>query len=206
MVRRSAKRGFGPRGTSFTEIKAKDFADLIKRDLNEEIDASLNGFVKAVVNDLSNVGTRTKAGGISPVLTGFFASSWKASNTYVPMQDDIVNFPRWNKIQKQTKKGSRNKLKPGFRPLLKPRHPVPTNFTRNNPVYIGNTVRYAPDALLSPKSNINAYLQGGATSGFSKNLNQKINRFFTDKRPDIRVGSEPVLTKDKEIGLQYLSL
>ena len=71
MVRRSAKRGFGPRGTSFTEIKAKDFANIIKRDLNEEIDASLNGFVKAVVNDLSNVGTRTKAGGISPVLTGF---------------------------------------------------------------------------------------------------------------------------------------
>ena len=206
MVRRRAKRGFGPRGTSFTEIKAKDFADIIKRDLDEEIDASLNGFVKAVVNDLSNVGTKSGSGGVSPVLTGFFASSWKASNYYIARKDNIQNFPRWNKIQKQTKKGFQNKLKPGFRPLIEPRHPVPTNFTRNNPVYIGNTVRYAPYALLSPKSNINAYLQGGATSGFTKNLNQKINRFFTDKRPDIRVGSEPVLTQDNEIGVQYLSL
>ena len=42
MVRRSAKRGFGPRGTSFTEIKAKDFADIkvpIEFIVSEEDDA-----------------------------------------------------------------------------------------------------------------------------------------------------------------------
>tara|TARA_R100001509_G_C4849111_1_gene209433 strand:- start:281 stop:886 length:606 start_codon:yes stop_codon:yes gene_type:complete len=191
MVRRSAKRGFGPRGTSFTELKAKDFADVIKRDLDEEIDANLNGFIKSVVNDLSNIGTQSGSGGVSPVLTGFFASSWKASNYYIARKDDIKNFPRWNKIQKQSKKGFQNKLKPGFKPLIEPRHSVPTSFTRNNTVYIGNTVRYAPYALLSPKSKINAYLQGGSTGSFSKNLNQKINDFFTDQRPDIRVGAEP---------------
>ena len=191
MVRRSAKRGFGPRGTSFTELKAKDFADIIKRDLDEEIDANLNGFIKSVVNDLSNIGTQSGSGGVSPVLTGFFASSWKASNYYIARKDDIKNFPRWNKIQKQSKKGFQNKLKPGFKPLIEPRYSVPTSFTRNNTVYIGNTVRYAPYALLSPKSKINAYLQGGSTGSFSKNLNQKINDFFTDQRPDIRVGAEP---------------
>jgi len=191
MARRRATRGYGPRGTSFTELRAKDFSDLIKEDLQEEIDASLNGFVRSVVNDLSNVGTQSTSGGVSPVLTGFFASSWKASNTYIARKDNIKSFPRWNKIEKQNKKGFQNRLKPGFKPLIQPRHPVPTNFQRNKTVFIGNTVKYAPYALLSPKSNINAYLQGGATGNFSKNLNQKINDFFTDKRPDIRVGAEP---------------
>tara|TARA_R100000773_G_C4193383_1_gene98443 strand:+ start:323 stop:928 length:606 start_codon:yes stop_codon:yes gene_type:complete len=191
MVTRRARKGYGPRGTTFTELKAKDFADLIKNDLNDEIDANLNGFVRSVVNDLSNIGTGANSVSVSPVLTGFFASSWKASNTYIARTDKIKDFPRWNKIKKGNRKGFRDRLKPGFRPLIAPRHSVPTNFKVNQPVYIGNTVKYAPYALLSPKSNINAYLQGGATGVFSKSLNQKIDRFFTDKRPDIRVGAEP---------------
>ena len=75
---------------------------------------------------------------------------------------------------------------PGYKPLIKQRHPVPTIFSREKPVFIGNTTRYAPYAVVSKKSKINAYLQGGGVGGDS--MTTKIERFFSDKGPDISLG------------------
>ena len=172
------------KGISYTEMKARDFANMIRDDLKEEIEVQLNGFVRSVVNDLSNKGMFTKKGGVSPVLTGFFASSWKASVNRINRKDKRESFPRWARI-----KYKGNKLLPGYRPLLEQRHAVPTDFKINQSVFIGNTAKYAPDAVLSPKSQVFSYLAGGA-GGFKEGLNQKIDRFFTDKRPDIRVGGD----------------
>jgi hypothetical protein len=173
------------KGISYTEMKARDFANMIRDDLKEEIEVQLNGFVRSVVNDLSNKGMFTKKGGVSPVLTGFFASSWKASVNRINRKDKRESFPRWARI-----KYKGNKLLPGYRPLLEQRHAVPTDFKINQSVFIGNTAKYAPDAVLSPKSQIFAYLADGSGT-FAEGLTYKIDRFFTDKkRPDIRVGGD----------------
>ena len=187
MARRKAGKGYGPRGTSYTEMKAKDFAKMLEDDLGEQVDAQLNGFIRSVVNDL----TTQK---ISPVLTGFFASSWRAA-TFIPKRiDEREAYPKWARI-----KYSGNKLLPGYRPVIEQRWEVPVTFKRNQSIYIGNTTKYAPQALISDKSRVSAYLQGGAGT-FGANLSQKIDRFFTDKRPDIRVGgsSTEIPNKNKD--------
>ena len=177
MARRAQRRRRG------TVQKAKDFAKGIGDDLRDEIEVQLNGFVRAVVSDLTSDG---KKGGVSPVLTGFFASMWKAGLTRPSRTDKRESFTPWSNI-KTTIINKKTVLAPGQKPYIKQRHSVPTNFTLNKSVFIGNTSRYAPEAVLSPKSQVNAYLFGGA-GGFKEGLNQKIDRFFTDKRPDIRVG------------------
>jgi len=172
------------KGISYTEMKAKDFANMIRDDLKEEIEVQLNGFVRSVVNDLSNKGMFTAKGGVSPVLTGFFASSWKADTRRIT-REKKGREPEWARI-----KYKGNKLLPGYRPLLKQRYTVPTTFKINKSVFIGNTAQYAPKAVLSPKSQIFAYLADGSGT-FAEGLTYKIDRFFTDKkRPDIRVGGD----------------
>ena len=176
---------------SITEKNAKKFAAIILEDLEDEITAQLNGFVGSVVNDLSNMGESSRTisatggglaqKGVSPVLTGFFASSWKAGTSQISRVDNRKDA--WAKI-----KYKGNKLLPGYKPLIKRRDALPKNLKLTDTVYIGNTTKYANAAIVSPKSNINAYLQGGA-GNFTEGLNQKIDRFFTDKRPDIRVGA-----------------
>ena len=174
------------KGISYTEMKAKDFANMIRDDLKEEIEVQLNGFVMSVMNDLSNKGMFTKKGGVSPVLTGFFASSWKADSRRIKRDNEgRAAYSPWSKI-----KYKGNKLLPGYRPVLDPRWPVPRDFKINKSVFIGNTAKYAPEAIaLSPKSQVFAYLADGSGT-FAEGLTYKIDRFFTDKRPDIRVGGD----------------
>ena len=175
MARRAQRRKRG------TTLKAKDFAKGIGDDLKDDITADLNGFIRAVVSDLTSDSSR---GGVSPVLTGFFASSWKADIRRPSRTDERHNFAKWSKIQFQG-----NKLSPGYKPLIEQRHKVSTNFKINQSIFIGNTVKYGPQALVSPKSKVFPYLAGGA-GRFKEGLNDKIDRFFTDKRPEIRVGGD----------------
>ena len=176
MARRSAKRRRMP-----TEMKAKAFAKMIEDDLTDEIEVQLNSFVRSVVSDLTSDGQKR---GVSPVLTGFFASSWKAGLNRPARNDERKNFPKWAKIKTQG-----NKLAPGFKPVIEQRHAVPRDFKINKSVFIGNTAKYAPQALVSPKSQIFSYLLGGSGT-FKEGLTQKIDRIFTDKRADIRVGGD----------------
>ena len=185
MAKRAARKGRGR--TSYTEMKAKDFADMIRKDMEDTIDADLNGFVRAVVNDLTS---DSKKNGVSPVLTGFFASSWKADHNIIKKTDERKNFPRWAKIKTVTrgpKGSSRTVLASGQKPLIEQRYPVEAKFKRNKAVFIGNAVKYSSWALLSLKSKIPDYLAGTSANNSMK---AKIDRFFSDKRPDIRVGSD----------------
>jgi hypothetical protein len=180
MARRAQRRKIG------TVQKAKDFTKMIGDDIRDEVTANLNGFVRSVISDLTSDGEK---GGVSPVLTGFFASSWKAGLIRANRKDERAAFSPWSKI-KTTVVNKKTVLAPGQKSYIKQRHPVPTNFTIGKPVFIGNTAKYAPEAiLLSPKSQVFSYLAGGS-GGFKEGLDQKIDRFFTDKRPDIRVGGD----------------
>lgn len=124
----------------------------MKKDLMNRLTDDLNGLVQVALEELAKEE-------VSPVLTGFFASSWKASTTRPRARDERERFSPWDKIQTVTMKGGYVKLAPGERPIIQPRHAIPT-FKLNQNVFIGNTTKYASDALASPKSQILGFVQG----------------------------------------------
>jgi hypothetical protein len=70
------------------------------------------------------------------------------------------------------------KLASGSQPIIQPRHSVP-RFKLNQSVFIGNTVKYASDALASPKNNISNYVQG--------ELKDLVKYVFSDKKSPTRI-------------------
>ena len=194
MARRSAKRRRMP-----TEMKAKAFSKMIEDDLTDEIEVQLNSFVRSVVSDLTSDGQKR---GVSPVLTGFFASSWKAGLTRPSHNEPIQG--KWAKLKKvKVRRGDvvTTELAPGVKPIIEQRHAVPRDFKIDKAVFIGNTARYAPKAVLSPKSELFSYILGGSGT-FKEGLTQKIDRIFTDKRADIRIGAD--IDEAKRISYQKL--
>ena len=182
MARRRAKRRRMP-----TEMKAKAFSKMIEDDLTDDIEADLNSFVAAVISDLTSDGEKR---GVSPVLTGFFASSWKASSNR-PAYNDVIQG-KWARLKKvRVRRGDvvTTELAPGVKPIIEQRHPVPKDLKINKTVFIGNTAKYTPKALLSPKSQLFSYILGGSGT-FREGLEQKIDRIFTDKKPDMRIGAD----------------
>lgn len=119
------------------------FADQVKASINADLDRAFREFVRLAVNDLPEV---------SPVYTGFFASSWKASKSRPRPTHDVENYEPWATI-KQLK--SKVKSYPG---RIDPRFDLPS-FTSDDTIYIGNTARYARYALERP-SQIVSYLAG----------------------------------------------
>jgi len=150
-----------------SNAKAKDFAQGIGDDLREDIEDQLSVFISSVARDLASED-------VSPVKTGFFASSWQVSKTRMPPDDQAIKNP-WKAIE-QTKGA----------PYIAPRYKVPTKYKLNQSIFIGNRAEYTERALLSPKSNIGAYVLNGSGT-FKEGIRQKIDRIFTDKRPNINV-------------------
>ena len=97
---------------------AKGFANGIKEDLLDLIDIQYNELMKETITDL----TFEKIGGkpVSPVLTGFFASSWKVSTKEIRQYDPKRKFKPWSEIKRQG-----NRLAHGYRPYLEIRHYIP---------------------------------------------------------------------------------
>ena len=188
MAERPARRRRLP-----TKVKAEIFAKQILDDFEDEVEAQLNGFVAAVVSDL----TSRK---VSPVLTGFFASSWKASSVMPIEEDNRAGYSPWSSLQVNG-----NKLAPGQRAYIRQRHPVPKTFKLNSSVFIGNTAKYTPQALFSRKSKVFPYLAGGA-GAFREGLSQKIDRFFRDQRPNISVGGDTIGKTNLTAQTQYQDL
>ena len=180
-------------------MKAKAFSKMIEDDLIDEIEVQLNSFVRSVISDLTSDGEKR---GASPVLTGFFASSWKAGLTR-PSHDEPIQG-KWAKLKKiRVRRGNvvTTELAPGVKPIIEQRHSVPRDFKIDKSVFIGNTAQYAPKAVLSPKSQLYSYILGGSGT-FKEGLTQKIDRIFTDKRADIRIGAD--IDKAKRISYQKL--
>ena len=140
----------------------KELENAILKDWEDQSEAHLSQFINSVASDLASKE-------VSPVKTGFFASSWQVSKTRMPPDNQ-------------------EKIKPwiGNRDYIAPRFKVPTRYKFNQPIYIGNRAKYTEKALMSPKSNVGAYILNGSGT-FKEGLRRKVDRIFTDKRPNINI-------------------
>ena len=162
--------------------KPRDLTRRIKEDLLKDIEADFNELIQTTITDLTSDASQ---GGWSPVLTGFFASNWKAG-TIPPKRDQIPQGTEWAKIKTITRKrGNKTEtvLAVGQKPLIKQRHVVPA-FSIKDTVYIGSAAKYAPYALMSPKSKLIAYIAGGG--GGTVNLDQRVKGIMAD----VRIGAD----------------
>ena len=145
----------------------------MKADIKAQLTADFNALIQIAVEELARPE-------VSPVLTGFFASSWKASTSRPRARDEREDFSPWDKIRTETV-NKRVRLASGEQPIIEPRHPVP-QFKLSQSVFIGNTTKYAVDALASPKNNITGFIQG--------EMQDLVKSVFTDRpAPRIRVAS-----------------
>ena len=190
MARRRARRRKSSQ--SYGELQAALSAkerpiENLESDLYAEIEADFNLLIKATVADLTSDAAK---GGYSPVLTGFFASNWKAGTSAIGKTEKI-NGTQWERIKDKTKTikiGGKTKtvLAAGQSPLIKQRHSVP-EFSLKNRVFIGNAAKYSSYALMSPKSRLVAYLSGGG--GGTTSINQRIDEIMTDRKASIKIGA-----------------
>ena len=183
--RRKSKQSYGELQAALS-AKERPIEDL-ESDLYAEIEADFNLLIKATVADLTSDAAK---GGYSPVLTGFFASNWKAGTSAISKTEN-VRGTEWERIKNRTKTikiGSKTKtvLASGQSSLIKQRHSVP-EFSLKNRVFIGNAAKYSSYALMSPKSRLVAYLSGGG--GGTTSINQRIDEIMTDRKASIKIGA-----------------
>ena len=141
---------------------SKELERAMLKDWEDQSEAHLSQFINSVASDLASKE-------VSPVKTGFFASSWQVSKTSMPQSDQAKINP-WV----------------GNKDYIAPRFKVPTKYKLNQPIYIGNRAEYTRYALESGKSHVGAYILNGSGT-FKEGLRQKVDRIFTDKRPNINI-------------------
>jgi hypothetical protein len=159
----------------------------IVTDLERKLNDDYNALIQLTVEGLSTEEN-------SPVDTGFFASSWKASTQKVRAEDKREDHAPWSKIYETRQPGGETtwssignqRVHTSKKPVgsqIKPRFPVPEfNYKRQPTVYIGNTAEYAGYALESPK--VANFVQG--------EMGPLVQQTFGDKRPGrifVRTGS-----------------
>lgn len=159
----------------------------IVTDLERKINDDYNALIQLTVEGLSTEQN-------SPVDTGFFASSWKASTQKIRAQDKREDHAPWSKIYETRQPGGATTWssignqwvhtdKKPAQSRIKPRFEVPEfNFKRQPTVHIGNTAEYAGYALESPK--VANFVQG--------EMRPLVEQTFGDKRPGrifVRTGS-----------------
>ena len=141
-------------------------------DLNSNLERDFNNFIRGVLLDLSR-----EEDPISPIDTGFFASSWTAS-TQRPRPDQArEDNPPWSEIEPSYQR------RPAPASFVEPRfaNKIKYNFKLFSKVYIGNRSEYAASALGSTRSKIPQYIQG--------QLKPLVNAIFTDKKAKIAIGA-----------------
>ena len=150
--------------------KSKDIRNA-GSDLISNVERDFNLFIQAALLDLSS-----EENPISPIDTGFFASSWTASTQRPRPNQPRENHPPWSKIEPSYEG------RPSPQALVEPRfiNNIKFNFKPFSKVFIGNRSEYAASALGSPRSKIVKYVG---------TLGQLINATFTGKKPSIAVAS-----------------
>lgn len=148
-----------------SKLVKKDNEDLLTRDLND--------FVRSALLELSE---DKGPDSISPIDTGFFASSWTASTQRPRPNQPRENHSPWSNIEPsmEGRPADDYVVSPRFIPNIK------FNFKIFSKVYIGNRSEYAASALASPRSKIAKY---------SGTLRPLVNAIFTDKAK-IAVGAK----------------
>lgn len=135
-------------------------------DLQQQLNSDFNAFIQLAIEGL---GSKEN----SPVYTGFFASSWKASTQRTKPTDRVQDFAPWGDLKKRRDKGDTT----AFR--IEPRFKIPT-FKFTDKVFIGNATKYAAYALENPK--VSVFVQG--------ELRSLIQSSFQERRsPQVFVGA-----------------
>ena len=155
---------------------AKDF---LKSDPIGDLEAQLNSDFNTVIKKThKSLGTKT----YSPVYTGFFASSWKVSNTPPKAKDDIRDFQPWSSIKLAFDKGGDSWKEAGekpSKPKIQPRFKIKRTFNIKKSVFIGNTAKYASYALEGGK--IQNFIQGRMKKIINDNMKEKKGKLFLAK-------------------------
>ena len=163
---------------------ATRFLKDLPRDLDKKISRDFNNLVKDVHGELSSEQNM-------PVWTGFFASSWKASNTPVSATHDIMDYQPWASIKQEVFEGfkltGRSEKPEG---IVQPRFPVGEGeriFSYRKGVFIGNKANYFQYVLES--GEIQTFVQGQLGRLIRENMSDKGKIFIGGKLSDKRAGT-----------------
>lgn len=153
----------------------KDLEKQVEEDLETYLTTGFNNLLDGIMLELGREGASEEEVA-SPVYTGFFASSWKVSNT-PPRAVDKIRSP-WSEIREAKSKDRNNdeyKIKPRF-------YPFNRTFKYNKMTYIGNTAEYAVWAL--ERGKIQQFIQGQKLKSLIKdNFNEKKMRIALATKP-----------------------
>ena len=118
-------------------------------DLIGNLEQDLNDFVRATILELSS-----EDDPVSPIDTGFFASSWTASTQRPRPNQAREDHVPWSEIEPSMEG------RPADNVFVEPRfvNKIKFNFKVFSKVYIGNRSEYAASALASRRSQIPQYI------------------------------------------------
>ena len=157
----------------------------LPKDLDKKISRDFNNLIKDVHSELSSEQNM-------PVWTGFFASSWKASNTPVQATHDIMDYQPWASIKQEVFEGfklTRVSERPDA-PVVEPRFPVGEGeriFNYRKGVFIGNKANYSQYVLES--GEIQNFVQDQLGRLIRENMSDKGKIFIGGKVSDKRAGT-----------------
>ena len=157
----------------------------LPKDLDKKISRDFNNLVKDVHGELSSEQNM-------PVWTGFFASSWKASNTPVSATHDIMDYQPRASIKQQVFEGfklTKESEKPDA-PVVEPRFPVGEGeriFNYRKSVWIGNKANYSQYVLET--GEIQDFVLGQLGRLIRENMSDKGKIFIGGKVSDKRAGT-----------------
>ena len=146
----------------------------LPKDLDKKISRDFNRLIKDIHNELSDEENM-------PVWTGFFASSWKASNTPVQPDQDIMSHQPWASLKQEVFEGFKltGESKPPEEPVVEPRFPVGQGeriFSYRKAVFIGNKANYSQYVLES--GEIQDFVQGQLGKMIKENMSDKGKLFI----------------------------
>ena len=157
----------------------------LPKDLNKKISRDFNNLVKDVHSELTSEQNM-------PVWTGFFASSWKASNTPVQPDQDVMSHQPWASIKQEVFEGfklTKQSIRPE-NPVVQPRFPVGEGeriFNYRKGVFIGNRANYSEYVLES--GEIQNFVQGQLGRLIKENMSDKGKIFIGGKVSDKTSGT-----------------
>ena len=157
----------------------------LPKDLDKKISRDFNNLVKDVHAELSSQQNM-------PVWTGFFAASWKASNTPVSATHDIMDYQPWASLKQEVFEGFKltGESKPPENPVVQPRFPVGEGeriFNYRKAVWIGNRANYSQYVLET--GEIQDFVLGKLGRLIKENMSDKGKIFIGGKVSDKTSGT-----------------
>ena len=157
----------------------------LPKDLDKKISRDFNNLIKDVHSELTSEQNM-------PVWTGFFASSWKASNTPVQPDQDVMSHQPWASIKQEVFEGfklTKQSIRPE-NPVVQPRFPVGEGeriFNYRKGVFIGNRANYSQYVLET--GEIQDFVLGKLGRLIKENMSDKGKIFIGGKVSDKTSGT-----------------